>query len=460
MYYRYYGLNQVPFKITPDTRLFFPGGNRGAILEALIYAIISGEGIVKVVGEVGSGKTMLCRMLTVELPENIEVVYLANPSLSPDNILHAIAFELKLDVKQDDDRLEVMNKLQGYLLQRHAKGHQVVVFVEEAQSMPLPTLEQIRLLSNLETNENKLIQIVLFGQPELDQMIARREIRQLKERITYSFNLGPLKAEEIKDYVNTRLRACGCRSGEIFTPRAISQISKYSNGLIRRINILSDKAMLASYAANDPNVRARHVKLAARDTEFISPWDRYRLPAFILILLILITILGMFTPLGETMLGFFKPDSVPVASLDGPGMKEVEPREDTVINKELTTPQEVNQINSPVADDSPLADDAVAMLQDSADGIETIDENGTPLPQFRDGQLDNLVTGITDLLVENQYTVGLLSSDEQLDASEREQLIQQLSKLPPESVYTDLAGTRCNLCSLIVYRPIRLDENL
>jgi type II secretory pathway predicted ATPase ExeA len=273
MYYDYFGLKQPPFKITPDTSMFYPGGNRGAILEALIYTILNGEGIIKVVGEVGSGKTMLCRMLEKELPSNVEVVYIANPSLSPENILHAIAFDLDLAVQADTSRLEVMNRLQDYLLTKHSEGRHVVVFIEEAQSMPVATLEEIRLLSNLETRQNKLLQIVLFGQPELDELISQHQIRQLKERITYSFQLNPFATEDIHDYLNTRLRSCGYRSGELFHPKSVKLIERYSAGLVRRINILADKSLLAAYAANTSHVTPAHVRQAARDSEFVT--DRF-----------------------------------------------------------------------------------------------------------------------------------------------------------------------------------------
>ena len=175
MYYAFFGLAQAPFKITPDTDVFFEGGNRGAILEALIYAISIGEGIIKVTGEVGSGKTMLCRVLQTRLPRNVETVYLANPSVSPEEILHAIAFELQLPIAKDAGRLEVMHALNAYLLERHSQQRQVVVFVEESQGMSIPTLEEVRLLSNLETQQHKLLQIVLFGQPELDEKLRSRK---------------------------------------------------------------------------------------------------------------------------------------------------------------------------------------------------------------------------------------------------------------------------------------------
>jgi len=268
MYYAHFGLQQPPFKITPNTDFFFSGGNRGAVLDALIYAINSGEGIIKVVGEVGSGKTMLCRMLQTLLPEKVESVYLANPSVAPEDVLHAIAFELQLKLPKNADRLQAMQVLQSYLLKRHADGKQVVIFIEEAQGMPLATLEEIRLLSNLETKNDKLLQIVLFGQPELDSNLNQTHIRQLRERITHSFYLGPLNEKEIGEYLIFRLRAAGYFGPHLFSASAIRKLANAAQGLVRRANILADKALLAAFSENVYQVTPKHVRAAIRDSEF------------------------------------------------------------------------------------------------------------------------------------------------------------------------------------------------
>lgn len=298
MYLEYFDLKRHPFRITPDPTLFCPVGGRGDILDALIYAITTGEGIVKVVGEVGSGKTMLCRILEERLPESVEIVYLANPKLSPHDILYAIAFELKLPVESETERLVVMQQLQLYLLGQHAANRSVVVFIEEAQGMALDTLEEIRLLSNLETHRHKLLQIVLFGQPELEKNLRKRDIRQLKERITHSFHLGPLTTPETSEYIRFRLQAAGCGKSGVFSPSAERLISRVSCGLIRRINILADKAMLAAYADSAVRsisgsaramVHARHVRAAIRDSEFHLPFFRSALfPAIGLISLFVV----------------------------------------------------------------------------------------------------------------------------------------------------------------------------
>lgn len=268
MYQEHFGLTRPPFKITPDTSLFFEGSQRGAALDALIYAIRSGEGIIKVVGEVGSGKTMLCRMLELRLSSDVDIIYISNPSLSPDNILHVIAHELNLDVSNEMNKVDVMQKIQSHLLKKHASNRQVVLFVEEAQSMPDETLEEIRLLSNLETDENKLLQMVLFGQTELDEKLSSPYIRQLKERITYSFNLLPFLPDDILQYLNFRLRAVGYKGPDLFNKKTAGVVKKYSDGLTRRINIIADKSLLAAFSEGSHTVTPSHIKSAAQDSDF------------------------------------------------------------------------------------------------------------------------------------------------------------------------------------------------
>lgn len=268
MYEDYFGLKRPPFKITPDTSLFYEGGKRGDILAALVYAVHRGEGIVKVVGEVGSGKTMICRMLQLKLPQTVEIVYIANPSVSPEDILFVIAHELSLHVDKGASKHEVMHMLQDYLLQRHMEDKQVVLFIEEAQGMPLETLEEIRLLSNLETDQNKLLQIILFGQPELDKNLAQRSIRQLRERITHSFQLSPLGTDEIHMYLNFRMREVGYTGPELISLSVARQVEQYTGGLLRRINIIADKILLSAFAEGTHNLGSKHVIAASNDSNF------------------------------------------------------------------------------------------------------------------------------------------------------------------------------------------------
>lgn len=267
MYLEYFGLKEAPFRITPHTDFFFQGANRGATLEALLYAILHDEGIVKVSGEVGSGKTMLCRVLMERLPETVETIYLANPSLSKDEILFAIGDELKLQLEQDRST-RILRSLQEHLLRLFGEGRRVVVLIDEAHAMPDETLEEIRLLSNLESNRHKLLQIVLFGQPELDEHLDTAGMRQLKERITHSFLLEPLVRGDIENYVDFRMRAAGYRGPKVFTREAIRLVARTSQGLTRRINILADKALLAAFAGGTHAVTAAEVKRAVRDSEF------------------------------------------------------------------------------------------------------------------------------------------------------------------------------------------------
>jgi type II secretory pathway predicted ATPase ExeA/septal ring-binding cell division protein DamX len=269
MYLSHFGLNEPPFRITPHTEFFFSGANRGATLEALLYAITHDEGIVKVTGEVGSGKTMLCRVLVERLPKSVETIYLANPSLSRDEILHVIAADLQVESRGERVTI-LLRALQERLIKLYAAGRRVVVLIDEAHAMPIETLEEIRLLSNLESNRHKLLQIVLFGQPELDQHLALPNMRQLKERITHSFKLEPLVRSDVESYVDFRMRAAGYRGPSVFAAPAMKLISQSSQGLTRRINILADKSLLAAFADGTHQVTAKHARAAIRDSEFGS----------------------------------------------------------------------------------------------------------------------------------------------------------------------------------------------
>ena len=300
MYEAHFGLERSPFRITPDTSLFYDGGKRGDILGALVYAVHRGEGIVKVVGEVGSGKTMLCRMLQLKLPKSVEIIYIANPSVSAQDILFVIAHELGLSVEKTASKHEVMHMLQDYLLQRHMEDKQVVLFIEEAQGMPLDTLEEIRLLSNLETDQNKLLQIILFGQPELDENLAQQSIRQLRERITHNFNLSPLSPEEIHKYLNFRMREVGYTGPELIDLNLAKKVEQYSDGLLRRINIIADKILLSAFAESTHNLTAKHVIAAVNDSSFGQGTEK---PArkFWWIVLLVVIVFGIATYLGQQL---------------------------------------------------------------------------------------------------------------------------------------------------------------
>jgi len=276
MYLDHFGLAEPPFRITPHTEFFFAGANRGATLEALIYAVTNDEGIVKVSGEVGSGKTMLCRVLMERLPENVATIYLANPTLSRDDMLFAIADELELSLDNDLRMSAVVRALQTRLIELYGQGRQVVVLIDEAHAMARETLEEIRLLSNLETGQRKLLQLVMFGQPELDDILAQPNMRQLRERITQNFSLEPLRRDDIGEYIDFRMRTAGYRGPSVFSPAAVQRITKASQGLTRRVNILADKSLLAAYATNGHQITPLEVDAAIGDAGYGNPGAKLR----------------------------------------------------------------------------------------------------------------------------------------------------------------------------------------
>ena len=265
MYCDFFGLKTVPFRVTPDTSLFYAGGEREALLNAIVYAISHGDGMVKVVGEVGSGKTMLTRMLEKKLPDSVTIIYLPNPSLAAKDLVFAIAHELGLELDNNQTKTHALLAIQNKLLEVHARNQRVVVFIDEAQCMPLDTLEELRLLTNLETETDKLLQLVLFGQPELDEHLSHPSVRQIKERIIHNLYLKPFSQAEVAEYLAFRLHKAGYNGSPLFSKSALKALARYSDGLPRRLSILADKSMLAAFAAQLRTVDKSHVDIAHGD---------------------------------------------------------------------------------------------------------------------------------------------------------------------------------------------------
>lgn len=267
MYLEHFALSEFPFGITPDTSYTVLTHSHQAALNTLLVALAGGEGFIKITGEVGTGKTLLCRRLLQSLPEGSVSAYLPNPYLAPRTLLLALAEELGLGVRVDADDYHLLQSLNRALLEHAAAGRQVIVCIDEAQAMPLETLESLRLLSNLETEKRKLLQIILFGQPELDRKLAEPSVRQLLQRIAFHYRLHGLDRQEVANYLAHRLRVAGYRGEDIFVARAVRCLHRASRGTPRLLNILAHKSLLAVFGEGKRSVGAAHVRQAAADTE-------------------------------------------------------------------------------------------------------------------------------------------------------------------------------------------------
>ncbi len=267
MYLEFFGMRELPFTLTPNTDFFLDLDGHHQALEVVQLALESGEGFIMITGEVGTGKTLLCRRLLNTVSDDFVTAYIPNPFLTPDGLLLALAEELGLDVEHEKGRHHVLGEINKKLMAIKNSGKQVVFLLDEAQAMPEESIEVLRLLTNLETETEKLLQVVLFGQPELNDVLARDSLRQLRQRITFSYTLPTLTLEEVNSYINHRLNRSGFPGVNLFNSKAIQALAEASAGIPRLINILCHKSLLVAYGRGDTKINNIHVQRAVLDTE-------------------------------------------------------------------------------------------------------------------------------------------------------------------------------------------------
>ena len=275
MYRAHFGLREMPFGITPDTSFAYACNTHQEALNTLLVAVKNGEGFIKITGEVGTGKTLLCRRFLAMLDQNHVSAYIPNPYLEPRTLLFALAEELGLTLARGTDQHQLMKEITRALLNFARQGKTVVLCLDEAQAMPVETLEALRLLTNLETEKRKLLQVVLFGQPELDRKLEHQSIRQLRQRITFQYRLTALGRDETDHYLSHRLRVAGYRGSRLFSRQAARLVHRFTGGVPRLINIVAHKALLLAYGEGVQEAQPLHVRKAASDTPVPSrrrPW--------------------------------------------------------------------------------------------------------------------------------------------------------------------------------------------
>jgi len=267
MYLYHFGLRELPFTLTPNTNFYLALEPHNEALAVLMTALKTGEGFIKVIGEVGTGKTLLCRKVLNEIPEHFVTAYIPNPYLNPDELRRAVAVELGVKQAQRMSTQLLTQRIQQRLLELHGQGHSVVLILDEAQALPAESLEALRLFTNLETETRKLLQVVLFAQPELDQRLAETQFRQLRQRITFSYQLRAMTVIEVEHYIKHRLHVSGYKGAALFSATIAKKIARASQGIPRLVNILCHKMLMLSYGEGQYQMTNQYLSAAIKDTE-------------------------------------------------------------------------------------------------------------------------------------------------------------------------------------------------
>lgn len=272
MYLTHFGIKELPFGLTPNTQFFCGLSGHQDAFNVLLFSLKTGEGFIKITGEVGTGKTLLCRKLLSALPDNFETAYLPNPALDASSLRLAFAKELGLDLPSISNQSDVLEAITKKLLSLKHHNKNLVLIIDEAQALPDETLESLRLLTNLETESEKLLQIVLFGQPELDARLKQHQFRQLQQRITFSHHLGPIDRSQLQEYLCHRLAMAGHTTGSLFDTAATDLLFKASGGIPRVVNILCHKALLSAYGKGVHQVDNSAMMKAIEDSsDIVNP---------------------------------------------------------------------------------------------------------------------------------------------------------------------------------------------
>ncbi|ARD43950.1 AAA family ATPase [Colwellia sp. PAMC 21821] len=289
MYLQHFGLKELPFTLTPNTNFYLGLESHNEALAVLLTALQTGEGFIKVVGEVGTGKTLMCRKLLNEIPQHFVTAYIPNPYLKPDELRRAVAVELGVKQSQTVSAELLTQRIQQRLLELHIRGHSVVLILDEAQALPSESLEALRLFTNLETETRKLLQVVLFAQPELDERLAENAFRQLKQRITFSYKLRAMNAREVDYYIQHRLQIAGHKGPNLFSRSLANRVAKVSGGIPRLVNIICHKILMLGYGQGSYQLTHKYLAAAIVDTEGAQQKTSLK---FYLISLLLVTILA------------------------------------------------------------------------------------------------------------------------------------------------------------------------
>ena len=264
MYASFFGLSEVPFSIAPDPRFLYMSKRHREAMAHLVYGIREGGGFVQLTGEVGTGKTTLCRCMLMQLPDKVEVALILNPQISHSELLATLCDEIGIEYPRGESPVNLLKILNEHLLEAYADGRRTVLIIDEAQLLTRAVLEQVRILTNLETTRQKLLQIILIGQPELSETLGRDDLRQLSQRITARYHLEPLNLQDTREYVKHRLAVAGCKL-KVFSNSALRRVYKYSGGVPRLINVICDRALLGAYTRNEKSVSAPVLRKAAQE---------------------------------------------------------------------------------------------------------------------------------------------------------------------------------------------------